>query len=94
LTARPCTWRNAGRVFRYRPLILEELRVHGLAPDATTDPHLVREYLSDLYRYEIRRLKARLLRREFPKDEYAGLVRELRKKYLLLSIPVESWVAP
>lgn len=80
-------------VFRYRSEILHELRGHGLAPDATTDPHLVREYLSDLYRFEIRRLKARLLRREFPKHEYASLVIELRKRYLLLSIPVESWVA-
>jgi hypothetical protein len=83
---------KCARVFRYHSDVLDELRARGVAPDAATDPHLVREYLSELYRYEIRRLKARLLRREFPKQAYAGLVRELRNKYVLLSIPVDAWL--
>ncbi|HXE80629.1 MAG TPA: hypothetical protein VNK41_07770 [Vicinamibacterales bacterium] len=81
-------------MFRYRPDILDELRARGVDPDAATDPRFVREYLSDLYRYEIRQLKARLLRGEFPRQEYAGRVVELRKKYVLLSVPVEDWTEP
>jgi hypothetical protein len=81
-------------VYRYREDVLDELRDRGIAPDGATDPAFVREYLSDLYRYEIRQLKGRLLRREFPRSEYAGRVRALRRKYVLLSVPVGSWVTP
>jgi hypothetical protein len=52
----------------------------------------VREFLSDLYRYEIRQLKGRLLRQEFPRGEYAGRVRQLRRKYVLLSTSPQLWV--
>jgi hypothetical protein len=44
-----------------------------------------------LYRYEIRQLKARLVAGEFPQREYASRVRELRRGYVLLSIPLETW---
>ena len=77
--------------WRYHPDVLEELLVHGLAPTAETDPQFVRDYLSELYRYEIRTLKRRLLRQEFAQREYAGRVRELRRRYVLLSIPLETW---
>ena len=89
--AGPAVAKCAG-VFCYRPDVLEELRIRGVAPDARTDPALVREYLSDLYRYEIRQLKSRLLRREFPRGEYAGRVRELKLGYFLLGIPVDRWL--
>jgi hypothetical protein len=52
---------------------------------------MVREALSDLYRYEIRRLKRRLLGGEFPREQYAAHVIALRKQYWLLSVPVEQW---
>jgi hypothetical protein len=78
-------------VHDYSPEVLEELCRHGLVPRPHTDPQLVRDYLSQLYRYEIRRLKGRLLAGEFPQREYAGRVRELRRGYVLLSIPLEIW---
>jgi hypothetical protein len=77
--------------YRYRPEILDTLIAHGLQPTPTTDPAFVRQALSDLYRHEIRRLRARLLGHEFPKSEYAGLVETLRRRYVLLKLPVSLW---
>ncbi len=76
----------------YRPEILDQLASHGIQPRPTTPPELVRGYLSDLYRYEIRALRARLLGGEFPKDEYIPRVLQLRAKYVLLSIPIHLWL--
>ncbi len=76
----------------YRPEILEQLAAHGIRPRPTTPPDVVRAYLSDLYRYEIRSLRARLLRHEFPKQEYIPRVLQLRAKYILLSIPTQLWL--
>jgi hypothetical protein len=78
--------------FRYHAAILEQLESQGIRPTPDTDPAFVREYLSDLYRYEIRQLKARLLRQEFPRGEYAERVKQLRRKYVLLSTSPERWV--
>jgi hypothetical protein len=77
--------------FQYSGAILEQLALHGIRPTSATDPAFVREYLSDLYRYEIRRLKARLLENAFPRGEYAARVRQLRRKYELLSTSPERW---
>jgi hypothetical protein len=79
-------------MYEYAPEALEVLAGHGLAPTAATPPDLVRAALNDLYRYEIRRLKRRLLAGEFPKERYLDLVVELRMQYWLLSIPVARWV--
>ncbi len=76
---------------RYRPEVLEALGRHGIVPRDDTPPALVREYLNDLYRYEIRRLRARLLRGEFPKATYSGRVAQLRDRYLLLAIRTDDW---
>jgi hypothetical protein len=77
--------------FAYRPDILEALEGHGVRPRETTSPALVRDYVNDLYRYEIRRLKARLLRGEFPQAEYFGRVVLLRRRYPVLSVAVSQW---
>jgi len=77
--------------YRYRPEVLEALARHGVAPLDGTPPSRVREHLSDLYRYEIRRLRARLLRGEVAKAAYVDNVLTLRGKYLLLSMPVGEW---
>lgn len=79
------------RTWRYRPEVIEALGRHGLAPRGDTAPQFLRDALNDLYRYEIRRLRARLLRREFPKAEYVGRVTALRGRYLLLSMPLDEW---
>jgi hypothetical protein len=77
--------------YEYAPEALEVLAGHGLCPGPETPPAVVRDALSDLYRYEIRRLKRRLLAGEFPKDDYSAHVIELRRQYWLLSIPVQRW---
>jgi hypothetical protein len=78
-------------VYEYAPEALEVLAGHGLRPGPGTRPAIVRGALSDLYRFEIRRLKARLLAGQVPKDRYIDYVIELRRQYWLLSIPVERW---
>jgi len=70
------------------PRMLEALAGLGIKPTATTKPERVRELVNELYRYELRRLRDRLLRKEFPKSEYIPHVIELRKRYWVLSVPV------
>jgi hypothetical protein len=75
----------------YPPELLAALERFGLLPTAETPPRLVRDALSDLYRYEIRRLRARLLAGEFPKADYIGHVIALRKKYWPLTMEPHVW---
>ena len=77
--------------YTYRVEVLEELGRHGLHPRSDTPPQQLRDAIRELYKHEIKVLKAKLLAREFAKGEYAGRVIELRKRYLLLSIPMELW---
>ena len=77
--------------YDYRAQVLAELQTHGIRPKPTTSPTLVHEFVSDLYRYELRRLRDRKIRGEIPKRDYSTHVVELRSKYLLMSVPVESW---
>lgn len=75
----------------YRPAVLEELARHGLAPRPDTPPSRLREQINDLYRIEIRALRNRCVAGEFPTTDLADHVRELRKRYMLLSLPVQFW---
>ena len=75
----------------YKPEILEELARHGLRPLPETSPQQLRDAVRDLYKYEIRRLKGRLIAGEFKKQDYAGMVIELRHRYVILSIPMQFW---
>jgi len=77
--------------YEYAPEALEVLTRHGLRPGPDTPAAFVRNALSDLYRFEIRRLKGRLLAGEIPKAQYSDRVIELRKAYWLLSVPVQHW---
>jgi hypothetical protein len=79
---------------RYRKDILEQLAVHGVKPTPATPPDLVHEFLNDVYRYELRRLRDRLLRREIAKSDYYDRVVEVRRRYPLLSLKVWQWVEP
>ena len=76
----------------YRPEVVEELARHGLRPSSETSTALLREQINDLYRYEIRRLRDRCRAGEFAIQELPGHVVELRRRYLLLSIPTSQWV--
>jgi hypothetical protein len=78
--------------YRYRPEVLERLAAHGLVPRASTPPELVHEQVSDLYRYELRRMRDRLLRREFAKHEYFDRIVELRRRYVLVSLKPSQFI--
>ena len=80
--------------FTYRADVLAALLVHGIKPTPHTDPQLVRDYLRDLYKYEIRRLRERYLRGEFPKAEYSRLVDRLRHQYPVLALTARQWAVP
>ena len=77
--------------FHYRPQVFEELQRHGVRPTPATPPELVCEFVNDLYRFELRRLKKRQVRGEIEKQDYAAHVVALRKKYILVSVPVQRW---
>ena len=79
--------------YAYPPDILDALAGHGLHPTPQTPPAFVREALSDLYRYEIRRLRRSLLDGRIPRASYTDHVIRLRKRYWLLSLPVQHWAA-
>jgi hypothetical protein len=73
-------------IYRYRRDVLAALEAHGIRPRSTTRPELVRAFVNDLYRYEIRRLRDRLLGGEFPKNAYFDRVVALRNKYSVLAL--------
>ena len=75
----------------YPSELVEALPRFGLAPRPETPPRLVRDQLSDLYRFEIRRLRGQLLAGVFPKVEYVDRVIALRKQYWPLSLTPEQW---
>jgi hypothetical protein len=72
--------------YRYRAPVLEQLWRHGIQPTSATRPELVHEFVSDLYRFELRRLRDRLVHKEIPKAGYYDRVVELRRKYPLVSL--------
>lgn len=74
-----------------RPEILDELARHGLKPRENTSPQRLRDAVRDLYKYEIRRLRDRCRAGEFEKRDLKTHVIALRRRYTLLSIPVEQW---
>jgi len=78
-------------VYTYRQQILDELAGHGLLPRPDTPPQLLRDAVRDLYKYEIRRLRDRLIAGQIPKRDYAGHVVALRKRYRILSVPPALW---
>jgi hypothetical protein len=75
----------------YPSELVEALLRFGLAPAPHTPPRFVRDQLSDQYRYEIRRLRDKLLGGVIPKPDYAGHVIALRKKYWPLSLTPDDW---
>jgi hypothetical protein len=78
--------------YQYRDDVLAELPKYGVQPTPETRPDLVHEFVSDLYRFELRRLRDRLMRQEFPKKEYYSRVVELRRKYRVISLRPREWV--
>jgi len=77
--------------YRYRPEILDALLHHGVRPTPSTPPALVHEFVSDLYRFELRRLRDRLVRGEIPRAGYSDRVVALRRQYPVVSLKPECW---
>ena len=78
--------------FHYRPEVLEQLLRHGVRPTEQTRPELVHEFVSDLYRHELRTLRDRLVAKEFPKREYFGRVVDVRNRYRVIAMRPRDWV--
>ena len=78
--------------YRYRPEVIEQLWAHGVHPASHTPPQLVYDFVNDLYRYELRRLRDRLVRGEIPKQGYYERVVALRRQYPLVSFKPELWL--
>lgn len=77
--------------FKYRQDVLSQLARHGIMPLDDTPPEFIREYINDLYIYEIRSLKASMRAGNIPKAEYAAHVERLRNRYPILSLPTRYW---
>ena len=80
--------------YRYRPDVLEWLWRHGVQPTPATPPDVVHEFVNDLYRFELRRLRDRLKRGDIPKAGYFDRVVELRLQYPLVSLKAHEWLVP
>jgi hypothetical protein len=78
--------------YKYRDDILEQISAHGVRPTPETPPERVHEFVNDLYRYELRRLRDRLLRREIAKADYYDLVVEVRERYRALALKPWQWI--
>jgi hypothetical protein len=78
--------------YRYRPDVLDWLWRHGVQPRETTPPAVVHEFVNDLYRYELRRLRDRLRRGIVQKSDYFQHVVNLRRQYPLVSLGPHEWV--
>ncbi len=70
---------------------MAELARHGIAPDGDAAPEWVREYVNELYLFEIRRLRERQRAGLIPLSEYARHVEQLRNRYPILSLPLPYW---
>jgi hypothetical protein len=81
-------------MFRYDPQLLAALAALGIVPKPETSPEKVKEAVSDLYRYELRQLRDQLVRKAIPKAGYSGRVVELRRRYWMLSVPLNLWTKP
>jgi hypothetical protein len=78
-------------MFRYDPKLLAALAALGIVPRPDTPPEKVKEAVNDLYRYELRQLRDRLVRKEIPKAGYSERVITLRRRYWMLSLPLDRW---
>jgi hypothetical protein len=78
--------------YRYRADVIAQLWRHGVHPRTETRPELVHEFVSDLYRYELRRLRDQLVRGAIPKTGYYDRVVALRRQYPLVSLKADQWL--
>ena len=79
-------------MYRYRSWVLEALASHGARPAPSTPPERLHDFVNDLYRYELRRLRRALVSGAIPKTGYYDRVVELRRKYPLVSFKPHLWI--
>jgi hypothetical protein len=79
-------------MFTYRADVLEHLLMHGVRPTRHTPPELVRDFVRDLYKYEIRVLRTRYIGGEFSKSEYWHRVDTLRRRYPVLALKAREFL--
>lgn len=79
--------------YTYREDVIRAVQKHGVRLTSRTPPELARGFVRDLYCYELRALRDRMLRKEFPKEEYADRVIALRDSYRVLSLRAREWLA-
>ena len=79
-------------LYRYKDDILAQIADHGVRPAPETPPEKVHEFVNDLYRYELRRLRDRLVRREIAKPDYYNMVVEIRRRYPSLALKPWQWI--
>jgi hypothetical protein len=77
--------------YRYKPEILAGLARHGVVPKSSTPPATARGVVNDIYRYELRLLRDRYLRGEFPKTTYYDKVVEIRNRYPVMAVLTRNW---
>lgn len=77
--------------YRYKPEILAQLANHGVIPKPTTPPATARAVVNDIYRYELRQLRARYLVGEFSKKAYYDKVVEVRNRYPVMGVLTRHW---
>jgi hypothetical protein len=82
---------TSGVIYRYKEGILAQLAAHGVHPTPETPPEKVHEFVNDLYRYELRRLRDRLRRGEIAKLDYYDLVVQIRRRYPALALKPWQW---
>jgi hypothetical protein len=80
--------------FAWDPDMLHALSNLGVRPTSRTPPSFVKDYVSQLYRYELRRLRDRYVAREIGKADFHALIIALRPRYWMLSIPAARWAEP
>lgn len=85
---------GAARPRRLRADVRRALLDHGLRPDEASAVTLLRTQVRDLYLIEIRRLRDAARQGAFPMSSYAARVVELRRRYPVLSLPLEHWHEP
>ena len=79
-------------VYKYREDVLAELWKYGVRPTGHTPPELVRGFISEIYKVELRKLRDRYIRGEFPTREYHKRVIEIRDKYPVLALHARQWL--
>ncbi len=82
---------QSGGPWIYPADLADALTTFGLAPTAATPPVVVRDQLNDLYRFQLRRMRDRLIAGEIPRLEYLDRVVALRKHYWPLTLPLAAW---